>query len=379
MRKICVIASSRATYGYKRKIIQILKKDKQVRLSVIVTGMHLERKFGYSLNDLIKDKVPITSKIKMKIKDSDELNFTKSLSLFMNKISSELNKILPDLVLVTGDRSEMFMACIASVFQNIPVAHIQAGDVSGHIDGNVRHAITKLSHIHLASCLDSKNRVIKLGEEKKRIFNVGAPQLDAIRKIKKNKNFIYNYLKIKNRLPIVLVIQHPVLIESHLSGKEILITLDALNEYKFNSIILYPNFDTGSKKIIEKINMYKKNKKFFIFKNLERIIFLNILANVDLLIGNSSAGILEAPSFKIPVINIGNRQRGRMQANNIINCKSSKKEIMKSINFSQNNKSFKNSLKKCKNPYGDGKSSERIVKILKKINLSKILDKKITY
>lgn len=379
MRKICIIATSRATYGYKRKIIQLLKKDKSVKLSVIATGMHLEKKFGYTLKDLIKDKVPITKKIKMNIKDSNKLNFTKSLSLAMSSIAIELNNINPDLVLVTGDRSEMFVACIASVFQNIPVAHIQAGDVSGHIDGNVRHAITKLSHVHLASCLDSKNRVIKLGEEKKRVFNVGAPQLDDIQNIKKNKLFISNFLKIKNNLPVALVIQHPVLIDSHLSGNEIITTLKALKTFKMNFIVLYPNFDTGSKKIIEEIDKYKKLRNFFIFKNLERSIFLNLLANIDFLIGNSSAGILEAPSFKLPVINIGNRQRGRMQANNVVNCTSTLKNIVKKINYIQKNANFKKQIKLCKNPYGDGKSSERIVKILKNIDLKDILDKKITY
>ena len=380
MRKICVIASSRATYGYKRKILKKLRDDKSIKLNVIVTGMHLEKKFGYSVKDIVKDKIPITKKIPMNIKDSSNLNFLLSLSKELNEISKILNKIKPDILLVTGDRSEMFIACISAVFLNIPVAHIQAGDVSGHIDGNIRHAITKLSHIHFASCLDSKQRVLKLGEEKKRVFNVGAPQLDEMIKIKKNNQFFTNFFNKKINLPVILVIQHPILIDSDYAGIEILETLNAVNEFDSIKIVVFPNFDTGSSQIIKKILKYKKNKNYYFFKNLNREIFLNILVNVDLLIGNSSCGILEAPTFKIPVINVGDRQRGRMQATNIINVKSKKNEIIKKIKFAMHNTKFKQKLKKCKNPYGDGKSSERIFNILKQIKLNKnLLDKKITY
>lgn len=380
MRKICVIASSRATYGYKRKILKLLSKDKSFNLSVVVTGMHLEKKYGYSIRDIIKDKIPITKKIPMNIKDSSNLNFLLSLSTELKEMSKILSKLKPDILLITGDRSEMFIACISAVFLNIPVAHIQAGDVSGHIDGNVRHAITKLSHIHFASCLDSKQRVLKLGEEKKRVYNVGAPQLDELIKIKKDKFFLKKFLKQEIKSPVILIIQHPILIDSKSAGSEILETLNATNEINAIKIVIYPNFDTGSSEIISKILKFQNNDNFYFYKNLNREIFLNILVNSDLLIGNSSCGILEAPSFKIPVINIGNRQRGRMQASNILNVSANKNAILKKIKFVFSNRNYRKNLKNCINPYGDGKSSERIIKIIKKIQLGKnLLDKKITY
>ena len=380
MRKICVIASSRATYGYKRKILKLLSKDKSINLSVIVTGMHLEKKYGYSIRDIIKDKIPITKKIPMNIKDSSNLNFLLSLSTELKEMSKILSKLKPDIFLITGDRSEMFIACIAAVFLNIPVAHIQAGDVSGHIDGNVRHAITKLSHIHFASCLDSKQRVLKLGEEKNRVFNVGAPQLDELINIKKDKFFLKKFLKQEIKNHVILIIQHPLLIDSKSAGSEILETLNATNEINAIKIVIYPNFDTGSSEIISKILKFHNNDNFYFHKNLNREIFLNILASSDLLIGNSSCGILEAPSFKIPVINIGNRQRGRMQASNILNVNANKNAILKKIKFVFSNTNYRKNLKNCINPYGDGKSSERIIKVLKKIKLGKnLLDKKITY
>ena len=190
MKKICVICSSRATYGYKRKIIQLIKKDKSLKLQVIVTGMHLMKKYGYSINELRKDKVPINEKIKIFSDIDSNTHFVKGLSKEMNKLSSSFSRLKPDLILVTGDRAEMFMAAVTAVYMNIPVGHIQAGDLSGHIDGSVRHAITKISHIHFASCKDSADRVKKMGEQNWRIFDVGAPQLDDLidfKKIKINK------------------------------------------------------------------------------------------------------------------------------------------------------------------------------------------------
>jgi UDP-N-acetylglucosamine 2-epimerase (non-hydrolysing)/GDP/UDP-N,N'-diacetylbacillosamine 2-epimerase (hydrolysing) len=380
MRKICVIGTSRATYGYKRKILQLLRDDKSVKLNLLITGMHLQKKFGYSVKDIIKDKIPITKKIYMNVKNSSDINFILSLSEEMRKIATAIKNINPDILLVTGDRSEMFIACFVAVFLNIPVAHIQAGDVSGHIDGNIRHAITKLSHIHFASCLDSKNRVLKLGEERKRVYNVGAPQLDDMKGIKKDKSFLKNFLNSNISSPCILMMQHPILIDSNNSGIEILETLKALENTNFINIIIYPNFDTGSSAILQKIDQYKKKKNFFVFSNLNRTIFLKLLRNVDLLVGNSSCGILETPSYKVPTINIGNRQRGRMQALNIINCSPERNQISKAIKYVLSNKKFKKKLNQCRNFYGDGNSSKRIVKILKAVKLNKqLLDKKITY
>ena len=381
-RTICVIASSRATYGYKKNILKLLQNDKDIDLKVIVTGMHLSKKHGYSVKELLIDKIKIFKKIHTNIKSDSKTNHVKSLSTEIFELSAVLEKIKPDLLLVTGDRAEMFAAAFTAAYMGIPVAHIQAGDLSGHIDGSVRHAITKISHIHFASCKDSALRVKKLGEQSFRIFNTGAPQIDDFynKKTKDIKYFEKKY-KITFNKKIFLILYHPVLFEIVDAEKQIIQILDAVSEFnEYKKIIIYPNIDVGNSKIIKTFKKFNKKKDFQIFKNLNRDDFIFLLKKASILIGNSSCGILEASSFKLPVINIGNRQRGRLQSSNIINAKNSSKEIVLAINKALYDKSFLQKLKKCTNPYGNGKSSLKIVKILKKININKkLLDKINTY
>lgn len=380
-RKIVVIGSSRATYGYKRKLLKEMHKSKKIDLKLVVTGMHLMKKYGYSINEIIKDKIPITQKIIMFKENDSNASFVESLGIEIQKLSKCYKSLKPDIVLVTGDRAEMFAATLAAVYMNIPVAHIQSGDVSGHIDGSVRHAITKLAHIHFPSCEDSANRVLRMGEEKWRVFNVGAPQLDELIHEKKyTKPELFKKLGIKRDKKIMLIIQHPVLIEREESAKQIIETLEAIKKFDLYKIIIYPNVDSGSTKIIKTINSLRKKSDFQIFENLERKMYLSLLKYSTVLVGNSSSGILEAASFKVPVINIGNRQRGRLQAENVINSNHSRKLIIQSIKKALNDKNFLRIVSKCKNPYGDGKSSKRILKILETVNLdNKLMDKKIVY
>jgi GDP/UDP-N,N'-diacetylbacillosamine 2-epimerase (hydrolysing) len=378
-KKICVIASSRATYGYKKRILKLLKVSKKIDLSVVVTGMHPLKQYGYSKSQIIKDKIPITDQVDMLVSGDTPSTFVKSLGVELIGLAQSFQKIKPDLIIVTGDRGEMFAAAIAAAYMNIPVAHIQAGDVSGHIDGSARHAITKLSHIHLASCDDSAKRVINLGEEKWRVFNVGAPQLDFIKNRKKlSRNFLSRELKIDLKKKTLLCIHHPTLIDTDNAKKEIKILMQSILQSELQTIIIYPNIDSGNEKIIDEI-LKIQNDKIFIFKNLYRDIFIGLLDNITAMIGNSSSGILEAPSFKLPVVNIGDRQRGRMQAINVINSDFKVENILKSIKKATSH-SFIKKIKLCKNPYGDGKSSKRIVKLLENLKIDKkLIDKRITY
>lgn len=381
-KRICFIGTSRATYGYKKNILKLLAKEKEIKTYYIVTGMHLSKKHGYSVNEILKDKISIYKKFKMNFSKKDNhLSFVKSLSTEMKKFSEILQEIKPDILVVTGDRAEMFIAAVSAVYMGIPVAHIQAGDLSGHIDGSVRHAITKISHIHFASCQDSAQRVIKMGEQKWRVFNVGAPQLDELIEIKNDKNTILlNKFHIKDKEKFFLIIFHPVLYDIRSAANQINVILKSLEKYDLKKVLIYPNIDTGNSRIIKTIDKFKKKRDYKIVKNLNRADFLTLLKYSSILIGNSSAGILEAPTFKTPVLNIGNRQRGRIQASNIINSDFDKKNIIQSIDYILNNKNFKKIIKKCKNPYGSGASSEKIIKILKTIKLNKeLLDKEMTY
>jgi len=332
-RKICFIGTSRATYGYKKNILKLLENENKIKTYYIVTGMHLSKQHGYSINEIIKDKISIYKKFNMLSNNKDDhLSFVKTLSKEMEKFSEILNKIKPDILVVTGDRAEMFIAAVTAVYMGIPVAHIQAGDLSGHIDGSVRHAITKISHIHLASCKDSADRVFKMGEQKWRIFNVGAPQLDELVKLKKIKNKkLLNKFNINENENFFLIIFHPVLYDIKSASAQINLILKSLEKYNLKKVLIYPNIDTGNSKIIKIIQKFKRKKNYEIVKNLNRGNFLTLLKYASILIGNSSSGILEAPTFKTPVLNIGNRQKGRIISDNIINSDYEFKSIYKAF------------------------------------------------
>lgn len=380
-RKIAVICSSRATYGYKKRVIGLIEKSPKLELQLIVTGMHLMKDYGYSIQDIEKDGYPITAKVEMELEGDTPFYWAKSLGIEMQKLAEVFNKLKPDILLVTGERAEMFIAAATASYINIPIAHIQAGDVSGHIDGVVRHAITKLAHIHFPSCEDSAKRVKNLGEEEWRIFNTGAPQLDDIVQGEKlSKEKLEEIFGIDFNKPVILIIQHPVLTEFDKAGQQMEEIMEALKKLGLQSLIIYPNIDAGGQKIIKVIEDYKSLGFVKTYKNLNRQIFVSLLASASVLVGNSSAGILEAPSLKLAAVNIGNRQKGRMQADNVINVGYNKNEIVKAIKKSLDNEDFKKKLANCINPYGDGHSSERIVKVLEEIEINdKLLNKTITY
>ena len=380
LKKICFVILSRANYSSIKSVIFEFKKDRSLKSFIITGASANEDKFG-NVSELIEKDFKIDYKINMPSRPESLIGMPQTVGGGLIELPLVLDKIKPDLVLITGDRAEMFIAALTAAYMKIAVAHIQSGDLSGHIDGSVRHAITKISHLHFASCEDSKKRVLKLGEESWRVYNTGAPQLDDFNKpIKINfKDFNKKY-KIKLEKKFVIIMQHPVLYDNVNSGHQIEQTLKAVEKFSFQKIIIYPNIDTGNNKIIKIIDKYKNQNNFIIFKNLKRDHFIFLLKNAEILIGNSSCGILEAASFKLPVINIGNRQKGRLQSKNILNAGYSSKEIMKAIKIIYKSKKYKKDLRKCKNLYGDGKSSERIVRILKKIRFNKsLLDKTNSY
>lgn len=380
-RKVCILATSRATYGYKKRIIRLVYEAPDLELQLIVTGMHPLKQYGYSINEILEDKVPIAAQVDMMIGGDTPASYAKSLGVEMQGLVQTFDMLKPDIVLVTGDRGEMFIACATAAYMNIPVAHIQSGDVSGHIDGAARHAMTKLAHIHLPACEDSAKRVENMGEEPWRIHNVGAPQLDEIvqgekfRKTEMEKIFSLDFND-----SVLLVLQHPVLVENDRAANQMHATLQAVKESEHHSLVIYPNVDAGNESIINMIEDYGKAENIQIERNMERSVFISLLTHVSVLIGNSSCGILEAPSLKLPAVNIGNRQRGRMQACNVINCEYDKNDIKQSIQRALHDDTFRKDLQGCVNPYGDGYSSERIVDILRSVEINeKLLDKQITY
>ena len=369
LKKICFFFDSRATYSYSKNVIKQIYKFKKLEYSTIISGTYLDKNFGNISKNFKLDNIKIGKKIKFKTSSNKIYSWSHNLGEAIQNYSKTLNKIKPDLLVLTGDRIETLAISLTASYMNIPTAHIQAGDKSGHIDDLARGAIAKFSNIHFPSCKDSHKRLLKWGENKKRIFNVGAPQLDDIYEFlsKQNKS---KQVKLEN----ILLIFHPVLNQIDQIETQIKNILEALLYFNVPINIIYPNNDFGYSKIINFVNKKNKNKRIKVIKNLDRNEFLRLLYNSSLIVGNSSCGIIEAPSFQIPTINIGNRQNERPRAKSIIDTDFNKKNIIKSINYVFNNKKFKKKLLHTKNIFYKKDSGYLICKIL-----DKILNKKINF
>ncbi len=374
--KIFCVTGTRADYPRVKPVLKLLNNDKLFDLNIIVTGQHLERKFGYTIDEIIKDKFKIIGKVKIFNNDDSIFGMNKALSKCFVGISKIIQRNKPDLLLLTVDRIETLGAALAGTTSNIPIAHIQGGEVTGTLDETIRHCVTKMSHIHFPANEDAKKRIIKMGESKSNVYNVGCPYIDYINKENYlSRKELSNILKINLNNKFGIFTQHPVTSEINENYNNFKISINAISKFKnINFICLYSNADAGGRKINDAL---KNTKNMFVFKNLKEHIFLSLMKHASFMLGNSSAGIREAPSFNLPVINIGTRQNGRLRAKNVIDVDHNTNKIIKAIKYALNNENFLNNLKRIKNPYGDGKASKRIVSILKKIDTNKINIQKI--
>ena len=380
-RRILVTLESRATYGYAKNVMNAMKDYPELELLTLVTGMHLVPELGNSIDLIEQDGFPITARVPLHGGDESCGAWSKALGAGIEGFANVYEKLNPDIILLSGDRIETFGCCVAAAYMGIPIAHIQAGDKSGHIDDSARHAIGKFTHIHLASCEDLADRLRKMGEQDFRIFNVGAPQLDNI----VDKDYRADFVEVNGQImdlskPYVLMVQHPVMAELNEAGEQARATLEACAQSGLPVYIIYPNSDLGYKQIIKGIEESRASGQFNVLENVEREAYLKLLANAAVLVGNSSSGILEAPSFRIPVVNIGNRQRGRPQAENLLNCGYSTSEIAATIDKALNDGVYREAAARAVNLYGDGQSAPRICEILRDIPLDqKLIDKECTY
>lgn len=380
-RRIAVVSEARATYGYIKRLMHCIERSDRLELQLVVTGMHLLKEYGSSVEEILRDGFTPAARVDMYVGGDSPTAWAKSLGVEIQGLAQVLDMLSPDLVLVAGDRAEVLAATVTAAYMNIPVAHIQSGDLSGHIDGSARHALTKLAHVHFPSCEDSAERVRKLGEEPWRIFNVGAPQLDDVvhgRKLPREE--LERLVGLEFSKPVLLVIQHPVLAEVHLARKQMEETMAAVRESGYQALVIYPNVDAAGREIIAVIEQHRDHPAIRTFRNLDREVFLSLLGAVSVLVGNSSVGILEAPSFKLPAVDIGTRQTGRMRACNVITIAEFDRHVIRgAIERALHDATYRATLATCHNPYGDGNSSERICRILEDIDLSKLLNKHMTY
>ncbi|MDD5086537.1 MAG: UDP-N-acetylglucosamine 2-epimerase [Candidatus Nanoarchaeia archaeon] len=381
MRKICILTGTRAEYGVLKPIIKAVDNNPLLELSLVVTGMHLSQEFGYSFDEIKNDGFKIEGIVDMNPEDDTGISMAKSVGKGITGLSDVFEKIKPDILLIIGDRIEALAAAVAAAYMNIIIAHISGGDVTrAGLDESVRHSITKLSHIHFPSTRTSESRVLKMGEDKWRVFRVGAPCLDTIlyerflSRDELNKKF-----NLEKNEDFIVLLQHSVTTQVEHAENQIKETLEAIKELKIQTIAIYPNSDAGGRKIISKIKEYEKLPFIKSYKNLHQKDYFSLLKHARALVGNSSSGIIESSSFKLPVVNIGIRQEGRERANNVIDAEHKKDKIIQAIKkaFSEE---FKKKLNYCVSPYGDGKTSQRITKVLSEIDLNdNLLQKKIAY
>ena len=375
--KILFVTGSRGEWGYIKPIIQLCIK-KSIDYDICATNMLLLPNFGNLVKEIKEEGFRVSDEIFMALDGYNHFSTSKSLGIFLSSFSDVVKRLKPTWILLAGDRDEQLMASICGAYTYTPVAHIQAGERSGNIDGLSRHAIGKFVHTHFAANSDAYNRLVSLGEEKFRVHNVGAPQLDEIYQgqvsSKKLLEKRYNFSFKKNYLLTVL---HPVTEELKDVENQVEILIKSLKKINLKKIWICPNNDAGNFLIKNKI-LENRDDQTFIFENLTRKDFLGFLKFSSCIVGNSSAGLLEAPSFKKPAINIGRRQNLRVRGNNVLDCSFTEASISKSLKIGLS-ETFNKKLKLIKNPYGDGRSAEKILNILQNTKINdKLLIKTLT-
>ena len=378
-KKIAIIAGSRGEWGYYRPIIREIEKRPDLDYGLVVSNMHVLDRFGSSIDEIRKEGFKIDAVVHNTLDGYSRLTMVKSLSIFMLQLPEILESMGADFVLVGGDRGEQLVAAIVASHLYIPVGHIQAGEVSGNIDGISRHAITKFSHLHFAANKDAADRILKMGEQPFRVFTAGAPQLDdLLHGPVTPKRQLFKKLGLTGAGPLMLVVQHPVTEEFEKARAQMRETLLAVKQFDAKVVIIRNNSDAGSSDIMRAIQE-ERTPAMRIFANLPREDYAGLMAAADVLVGNSSSGILEAPSFGLPVVNIGGRECGRLQANNVINAPHRRDAIEQAIRRALSPE-FKASVKGHANPYGDGKSAKRIVDIIARTaRTENLVVKKLTY
>jgi len=367
-RRICVITGSRADYGVLYWLLRELDDDPDIELQIAVTGMHLSPEFGETYREIEKDGFAIDAKIDTLLSSDTPVGVAKSVGLGVIGFADIFQRLKPDMVVLLGDRYEVFAAAQAALFATIPVAHIAGGDsTEGSFDEAIRHSITKMAHLHFVTNELAARRVLQLGENPDCVVNVGSPGVDYIKRVQLlDRADLESKLDFKFCSKNLLVTFHPATLEMQPPGdqlRELFEALDSFREEDIGLLFTKPNSDTGGRTIIRMIDDYVANhNKRRAFASLGQIVYLSLVGQVDVVVGNSSSGLYEVPSFCKPTVNIGQRQTGRLQASSVINCEPIAAEIVRSIQEAL--------TKDCSgtvNPYGDGDSSRRIASILKEI------------
>jgi GDP/UDP-N,N'-diacetylbacillosamine 2-epimerase (hydrolysing) len=378
-RKICITTGTRAEYGQLSLLIKLVNEDPALDLQLIATGSHLSEAHGNTFKEIEADGFVINEKIDIALQDDSPKGIASSMSLALRSFTALFEKDRPDILVVLGDRYEIFAVATAALLCGLPIAHIGGGaSTEGAIDEAFRHSITKMSHLHFACAENERGRIIQLGEDPARVFNFGEPAVDIIKNVslmdkEEFEESIGKKLKAKN----LLVTFHPATLDNNDAGAQFSALLEALDRLDDTLLIFTsPNADAGSGKISKLLDEYVKNnpEKTISFTSMGQRRYLSALSFVDAVVGNSSSGVAEAPSFKTGTINIGSRQQGRIKADSVIDCEPTTEAISGAFDKLYSD-AFQASLKNVKNPYGEGGASQKIKEVLKSFDLSGIKNK----
>ena len=375
-KKICVVTGSRAEYGLLKNLLFLIKKEKLFKLQLLVTGTHLSKRHGLTINNIIEDKLNIKNKVDLKLKKDNSSSLANSMSYGLSKFVKIFEKNKPNLIILLGDRYEIFIACIAATLCRLPIAHIHGGEITKSlIDEAFRHSISKMSHLHFTATNEYKKRVIQMGEKPKNVYCVGGLGVDNINFLNLySKSELEKKLKIKFLKKTIIVTYHPETLKKKSSLLNLKNLFNALKTLKDTTIIFtLPNFDIESVVIYKLISKFiSRRRNCYLFKSLGQKKYFSCLKFSEFMIGNSSSGLLEMPTFKKFSINIGERQSGRIKAKSVIDCSPKTKSIIKAIKFSLNYTN-KKKIKNVVNPYGTGGASKKIIKILKRKNFRNLI------
>jgi UDP-N-acetylglucosamine 2-epimerase (non-hydrolysing)/GDP/UDP-N,N'-diacetylbacillosamine 2-epimerase (hydrolysing) len=368
-RSIVSLTGSRADYGLMRSVHRTIAAAPDLKLTLIVTGMHLLPEFRVGLDEIVSDGFPMKH-VGMVLAEDSGKAMAQTLGIGLVGIAAALDELKPDVLLLQGDRGEMLAGAIAAAHMNIPIVHMSGGDRSGTIDDSVRATISKLAHIHLTTCADSTSNLIAMGEIRPRIMTVGEPALDIIHEEAEAGAELIGDLANDASKPLILATQHPVTTESESAAEQMLTTLRALDRLQWPTIFTYPNSDSGGRRMAAVLESWRDRSWLTILPTLGTRRFLALLKRASVIVGNSSSGILEAPSFQVPAVNIGARQYGRQRAANVIDVDHDETSIESAIRHVVTDTEYRRELGRCVNPYGDGQASRRTVHVLRHLEIT---------
>jgi len=383
-RLILGVTGIRSDYDLMSSVFRAIDDHQDLEIQLVVTGAHLSDSYGFTVDQIRSDGYLVADEVESLLNGDLAPTRVKGLAIQLQGIVQTVARLCPDILLVLGDREESITTALVGAYMNIPIAHVGGGDRAiGNVDDQVRHAVTKLAHIHFATNPESAKRILRLGEQSFRVFDVGNPGLDRLLQtpsidadeLSSRLGFI-----IKDDEPFIMLIQHVISTEIEQAYEQMKITLEAVRELGIKTVLSYPNSDAGGQQMIRAIREYDSFPFIYAAKNIPRLEFVNLMRRASCLLGNSSAGLLEAPLLKLPVINVGNRQEGRLHAENVEFVRHDKREIVAALQRAVFDEHYRAKVRLCSNPYGDGHSSIRIADLLASIPLNEeLLIKDITY